>query len=176
MLQESESEDSEEERQTEAEKRKQRALMRIAKRKEASETKLSLDNLRAPVVCVWYSTPPQLHIANFLVNTAKWNKWWTRFCTLIEGLLQQNALNWGSTISLDISGVCIGTCWSWKDQDFRQIATNQCARRRGGRHYSTDWSNQCACPWHPEADTHGQRCEEFITCLLSHSSSTLVCT
>lgn len=49
---ESDSDDSEEERQTEAEKRKQRALMRIAKRKEASEKKLSLDNLRAPVVCV----------------------------------------------------------------------------------------------------------------------------
>ncbi|KAK8407002.1 hypothetical protein O3P69_007509 [Scylla paramamosain] len=49
---ESESEDSEDERQTEAEKRKQRALMRIAKRKEESEKKLTLDNLRAPVVCV----------------------------------------------------------------------------------------------------------------------------
>lgn len=49
---ESESDDSEEERQTEAEKRKQRALMRIAKRKEESEKKLTLDNLRAPVVCV----------------------------------------------------------------------------------------------------------------------------
>lgn len=54
MLQESESDDSEEERQTEAEKRKQRALMRIAKRKEASEKKLSLDNLRAPVVCIQF--------------------------------------------------------------------------------------------------------------------------
>lgn len=51
MFQESESEDSEEERQTEAEKKKQRALMRIAKRKEDSEKKLSLENLRAPVVC-----------------------------------------------------------------------------------------------------------------------------
>lgn len=50
VFQESDSEDSEEERQTEAEKRKQRALTRIAKRKEASEKKLSLDNLRAPVV------------------------------------------------------------------------------------------------------------------------------
>lgn len=52
MFQESESDDSEEERQTEAEKRKQRALMRIAKRKETNEKKLSLDNLRAPVVCL----------------------------------------------------------------------------------------------------------------------------
>ncbi|XP_045128994.1 eukaryotic translation initiation factor 5B-like [Portunus trituberculatus] len=49
---ESDSEDSEDERQTEAEKRKQRALMRIAKRKEESEKKLTLDDLRAPVVCV----------------------------------------------------------------------------------------------------------------------------
>lgn len=49
---ESESDDSEEERQTEAEKRKQRALMRIEKRKEENEKKLTLDNLRAPVVCV----------------------------------------------------------------------------------------------------------------------------
>lgn len=50
VFQESDSDDSEEERQTEAEKRKQRALTRIAKRKEASEKKLSLDTLRAPVV------------------------------------------------------------------------------------------------------------------------------
>ena len=49
-FQESDSDDSEEERQTEAEKRKQRALMRIAKRKEESEKKLTLDDLRAPVV------------------------------------------------------------------------------------------------------------------------------
>ncbi|KAG7174638.1 Eukaryotic translation initiation factor 5B-like [Homarus americanus] len=49
---ESESDDSEEEHQTEAEKRKQRALLRIAKRKEANEKNLQEDNLRAPVVCV----------------------------------------------------------------------------------------------------------------------------
>ncbi|XP_069194728.1 eukaryotic translation initiation factor 5B isoform X2 [Procambarus clarkii] len=48
----SESDDSEEERQTEAEKRKQRAVLRIAKRKELNEKNLVADNLRAPVVCV----------------------------------------------------------------------------------------------------------------------------